>query len=229
MVARCYVCRGKNPRICFPSDQRMLQKWLLVLKCQVWIWIELHQNHHHNHFSLLATFFSWKPWPKTLHTALQRGGLNRDKCWNQIEKQCCSNDRNTKRKGLSRWYRSYQQRWCFFQVQHSSSCCHVSCSGGNYRELQREDIEVNFWFWNRNSWVILWSTPLGWRMHQLKPSSPGLEAPSSESRCTGRQTHSLYWWFQKLQLPPKAKNRNTMTLKKISEFKFSSHSVIISQ
>ena len=35
MVAKCYVCKGKNPKICFPSDNTMLQKWLLVLKCKV--------------------------------------------------------------------------------------------------------------------------------------------------------------------------------------------------
>ena len=27
MVKRCYVCRGHNARVCFPTNQRMLQKW----------------------------------------------------------------------------------------------------------------------------------------------------------------------------------------------------------
>lgn len=72
MVAKCFVCSGKNPRICFPTGQRLLQKWLLVLKCQV-----LNHLVYYKLLSLLinllATTFCGESWPKTLYPALQGG------------------------------------------------------------------------------------------------------------------------------------------------------------
>ena len=64
-MSKCFVCSGKDPRICFPTEQRLLQKWLLVLKCQV-----LNHLVYYKLLSLLinllATTFCGEPWPKSV-------------------------------------------------------------------------------------------------------------------------------------------------------------------
>ena len=70
-MSKCFVCSGKDPRICFPTEQRLLQKWLLVLKCQV-----LNHLVYYKLLSLLinllaTTFCGEQPWPKTLYPVLR--------------------------------------------------------------------------------------------------------------------------------------------------------------